>query len=368
MKIQSPKLTDFERLLIVKTSSIGDVIHALPVVSLLKNAHPSLQIGWVVRSKSSSVLEGNPNVDWLHVIADRTRTNDVTTIRNDLRQHDYQCALDMQGLFMSGLITFLSGAPVRIGLDRNREGNKVFLTHPIVPGQVGRKIGDRHAIDVLLGFVRALGVEDVPTDLPAQSYLGAGCIGEVCEEMADLVGPRIALNVGASTLYKQWPLGHWVELAGLLISTGCSVVFVGDGQDAKRVRQILDEMTTRGLLSASAQAKQCVDFSGRTSLGKLAAVLQNCSVAVSGDTGPMHLANAVGLPVVALFGSTNPLRTGPYGQKHVVLDMHLSCSPCYRKPTCDGRVDCMTAITPAAARNAVGSVLKVHSLKSAPSI
>ena len=364
MKIQCPKLADFQRILIVKTSSIGDVTHALPIVSLLKRAHPTVQIGWVVRSKSSSVLEGNPDVDWIHIISDKTRTNDLTPLRNELRRHNYQCALDMQGLFMSGLITFMSGAPVRIGLDRNREGNKVFLTHPIIPGQVGRKLGDRHAIDVLLGFVRAWGVEDIPADLPAQSYLGSAFAGAVNEEMRDLVGPRIALNIGASTKYKQWPLNYWVDLAGQLITEGCSVVFIGDSHDARNVRPIIDELSASGVLSA--QSQQCADFSGRTSLGKLAAVLENCSVAVSGDTGPLHLASAVGLPVVALFGSTSPLRTGPYGRKHIVLDMHLPCSPCYRKPTCDGRVDCMKAITPGAVRIAVNNVLRARILPGVP--
>lgn len=344
MKMSPPQLSDFNSLLVVKTSSIGDVIHALPVISLLKRSQPSLSIGWVVRNRCSSVLEGNPDIDRLHVISDRSRTGDLADIRAELRRYDYQCALDMQGLFMSGMIAFLSGAPVRIGLDRNREGNKVFLTHPIVPGMVDRKVRDIHAIDVLLGFARVLGIDPLP-ELPVQQYLGFWDKGGLVNELDGIKAPRIALNVGASSVYKRWPMEHWIELMRMLVGHGYGVVFVGDTQDSQTVRRIVAEAGNSAGESASGPS-HVVDFSGRTNLRELAVILARCSLVVSGDTGPMHLGSAVGTPIVALFGSTSPLRTGPYGNRHTVLDMHLACSPCFRRPTCEGRVDCMRGITP----------------------
>jgi heptosyltransferase-1 len=96
-----------------------------------------------------------------------------------------------------------------------------------------------------------------------------------------------------------------------------------------------------------------LDLSGKTSLRELASVLAACDAMVSADTGPMHLAVAVGTPVIALFGSTNPDRTGPYGKRNIVLTSGIACSPCYRKPTCNGRIDCMKDLTPEAVRRAV---------------
>ena len=143
---------------------------------------------------------------------------------------------------------------------------------------------------------------------------------------------------------RKWPIDHWVDLADTLIEQGHSLVFVGDAKDAEVVGQVKIKMRA---------AEPIVDVSGRTTLRELAAVLETCDALVTADTGPMHMGVAVATPTVALFGATNADRTGPYGDRNIVLNMHLSCSPCYRKPTCDGRVDCMRAITPEMAREAV---------------
>ncbi|MEO7714991.1 MAG: glycosyltransferase family 9 protein [Capsulimonas sp.] len=345
VNIQKPPLDGVKRLLIVKTSSIGDIIHALPAVEAIKKARPELSIGWVVRKRCASVLEGNPIVDALHVVPNKPTMSDLFSIRRDLHARPYDCALDMQGLGLSGLLTWLSGAPIRIGIDRNREGNAFFMTHPIVPAKLGGEHGDRHAVDILYGFSSLFGAPPLSGGFPAQHYLTDGIASDVLADVRSLSRPRIALNVGASWEYKKWPIEHWVDLAETLIEQGRSIVFVGDAKDAEVVGQVKIKMHA---------AEPIVDVSGRTtSLRELAAVLEACDVLVTADTGPMHMGVAVGTPTVALFGATNPDRTGPYGDRNIVLNMHLSCSPCYRKPTCDGRVDCMRAITPDMALEAV---------------
>lgn len=340
-----PRLDEIDRLLIVKSSSIGDIIHALPVVDAIKKARPRLTIGWVVRRRCADVLTGNPNIDHLHLVDNKPRLRDLLRLRRELRDQNYQCALDMQGLFLSGVYSWLSGARVRIGIDRNRENNKLFMTHPVVPGKPeGRGAPDRHAVDILYGFAEFLGVPIDHSEFPPQAYLSEGAPRHLLDALSGIAGVKVALNVGASSKYKQWPLHHWASLADLLIAGGATVVFVGDKRDGEFVKEVISVMR---------ESRRIVDFSGKTKLRQLASVLDACDIVVTGDTGPMHIAVAVGTPVVALFGSTNPDRTGPYGQRNIVLDMHLPCSPCYRRPTCQGRVDCMRAITPEAVIKAV---------------
>jgi ADP-heptose:LPS heptosyltransferase len=169
---RTPAIDEIDRLLIVKTSSIGDVIHALPVIEAIKKARPSLYIGWVVRRRCSGILEGNPWVDIVHVVPDKPSMADLGQIRKDLVAQQYACALEMQGLFLSGLIAKLSGAPIRIGIDRNREMNTLFLTHAVVPGKPAVKDGpDRHAVDILYGFADVLGVHVEHPEFAEQPYL-----------------------------------------------------------------------------------------------------------------------------------------------------------------------------------------------------
>jgi ADP-heptose:LPS heptosyltransferase len=151
-----------------------------------------------------------------------------------------------------------------------------------------------------------------------------------------LAKPTIALNVGASTIYKRWPAENWVGLAERLIGRGFSLILTagpGEARDADQIAQSLEHKDS------------FMNLGGRTTLPELARVLQSSDLVISGDTGPMHLAAAVGTPTIGLFGPTDPRRTGPYGSAHQTIWKQIPCSPCFRKPTCEGRVDCLRAIT-----------------------
>ncbi|MBV9848722.1 MAG: glycosyltransferase family 9 protein [Armatimonadetes bacterium] len=304
-----PLLAEIERLLIVKTSSLGDVIHALPVAQALQAARPGLTLGWVVRRRCADILRSNPAIDRLYVMENRPKLGELRRLRRTLRAEDYQMALDMQGLLLSGLITGLSGAPVRVGWDRNREANALFLTHPIVPGRLSQ-VGVRHEVDLLCGFARALGVNTELDEFPPQPYLAAEGRDKAEDWLCGLRRPCLALNIGAARAYKRWPAEHWVELGRALAERRCGLVFVGDESDAA---------LAAGIKAQLPPATNVVDVAGRTTLRELAAVLAECDLVISGDTGPMHLAVAVGTPVVALFGATDPRRHGPYGRRNTVL-------------------------------------------------
>ena len=327
-----PPLADIQRLLVVKTSSLGDVIHALPIVQAIKEAAPHLTLGWVVRRRCADILRGNPIIDHLYVMPDKPSLPELMALRRELRSARYDMALDMQGLLLSGLVTRLSGAPMRLGWDRNREANAVFLTHPLIAGK-GKQA---HEVDLLYGFAGALGVHAEHPEFTPQPYLAAGNAAKADEWLADLPRPRIALNVGASRAYKRWPVENWTQVALSLTQAGRSVVFVGDKTDAVSVAQI-----------TPALGRNYADLSGKTSLRELASVLAACDLLVSGDSGPMHLAVAVGTPVVAIFGATHPARHGPYGLRNTVLhDPVPGLIVPSKRPTEAEGAACMARITP----------------------
>jgi len=327
-----PPLIDISRLLVVKTSSIGDVIHALPVVQAIREAAPHLTLGWVVRRRCADVLRGNPCIDHLYVMPDKPSLSELLTLRASLRASRYDLALDMQGLLLSGLVTRLSGASVRVGWDRNREANALFLTHPVIPG--GAR--DRHEVDLLYGFAEALDVRAAHPEFTPQPYLAAEGAARASEWLSGLPRPRIALNVGASRAYKRWPIERWVRVARALTKQGRGVVFVGDKNDAQVVAQITPALTG-----------EYVDLAGKTTLRELASVLAACDLLVTADTGPMHIAVAVGTPVIALFGATDPARHGPYGTRNVVLhDPAPGAMAAGKRPTDETGAACMARITP----------------------
>ena len=253
-------------------------------------------------------------------------------MRRELHLARYDMALDMQGLLLSGVVTRLSGAPVRLGWDRGREANALFLTHPIIPGK-GRHA---HEVDLLYGFADALGIHNSHPEFTPQPYLAAENAAKADAWLSELPRPRVALNVGASRAYKRWPVENWRKVALSLTQAGRSLVFVGDKTDAESVAQITPALNSG-----------FIDLSGKTTLRELASVLAACDLLVSGDSGPMHLAVAVGTPVVALFGATHPERHGPYGPRNRVLhDPSPGAVTPGKRPTEAEGAACMARIAP----------------------
>lgn len=326
------------RVLLVKLSSLGDIVHALPLADALRAALPDTFLAWAVRGRFRSLLEGNPNLDTIYSLEGKG-VGALRSLRSELRTAAFDAALDAQGLLISGLVTRLSGARLRIGLDGNREGNALFLTHPVVPAR-----GRWHMVDKLLAFCDTLGIPRLPPRV--QTYLADG-EGARADELVAEAGeaPRIGLIVGASTADKAWPIGRWVELAQQLTREGVRPVLLGGAGETERAAAIVRE--ARGAVAAN--------LTGRTPLGVLASVLARCAVVVGGDSGPAHLAVAVGTPVVGLYGVTDPSRTGPaWGPAPaVVLDYNEEASPETRRPRHSAVPDAIARIPAQAAAEAV---------------
>lgn len=333
------------RVLLVKLSSLGDVVHALPLAeSLRAGLGPDAHLAWAVQERFAGLLDGNPHLNATYILQ-KKRLGPVLSLGSRLRADGFDAALDTQGLLVSGLVTRLSGAPLRIGLDRNREGNALLMTHPVV-----RARHRGHIVEKLLGFCDALGVPRLPAR--PQRYLADAEADTAATLLAgaDADGPVVGCIVGASTAEKAWPVERWSELARLLADKGARVVLLGGPGEVETARAIVGQ--TKGAVAT--------DLTGKTPLRVLAAILARCQVVVGGDSGPTHLAVAVGTPVVGLYGVTDPAMTGPcWGPAPaVVLDYaEADAPPALRRPRRPTLPDALARIPASAAAEAALSLL-----------
>ncbi|MBA3724936.1 MAG: glycosyltransferase family 9 protein [Armatimonadetes bacterium] len=319
-----------KRILIIKSSSLGDICNGLPVADILRQHKPDAHIGWVVKKPFRPIIDANPYVDKVWSFP-RGSLWGAIKLGLEIRKHKYEVCLDMQSLFVSGLIAKLSGARYRISYDSRKEGSHLFNNYPIIPS----KMRDRKAVEVMLDFPRALGLPN--PDFRPQEWLGRARRSEANALLAIVPKPFAALFVGATTPQRQWSQERWGALADQLAASGLTPVFVGGPSD---------QVAT---VSARAEMKLAsYSLVGKTDLLNLAAVIGLADVAIGGDSGPLHMAVAVGTPVVGLYGPTDPETTGPYGPSAKTMYIKQPCSPCYRNPTCGGAYFCMAAIEVAA--------------------
>ena len=316
------------KILILKPSSLGDVVQALPVLRLLKLHAPKAEIFWWIESRTAPLLEGDPDLSGLFYF-DRDRWGtpwhwgDIWKSIRELRRHHFDLVIDLQALARSGVVGWLAGGKCFVGLHDTRE-----LAHGYYDISVPRPSAQTHAVDWYLAVLRAL---NVPVHKNFEWIPRRESVAREVETMGLMNGqPSIALLPGARWENKRWPVQHFQELVAQLHARNRELRFaiLGGSFDAPLAAAI-----------ASVQPEFCVDFTGRTSLPQMVEVLRRCHLVVTNDTGPMHVAAALGKPVVGLFGPTNPMRTGPYGQINHALQRHdLPCVPCmksvcsYREP------------------------------------
>lgn len=301
--------------MIIKPSSLGDVLHALPAFHALRDLYPGAKIAWLVNREWAEVLDGQPGLNAV-VPFDRRRWGrpsrfpEVVGFVRQLRAQAYDLVVDLQGLFRSGALAALTGAPLRVGFADGREGSPLFYTLRVAVPR-----GVIHAVEKNLLLPRALGWhgEARPVRLQPDAQDRAVARGLV----AAAPRPRIALHPVTTRVTKQWPIDQFAALASMLSTRLRAAVYV-TGSEADR----------EALAPWAGAFDGTVVLAGRTSLRQLAALFEAVDCVVTNDSGPMHLAAAVGTPVVAVFGSTEPARTGPYGNGHRIIRRPLWCSPC----------------------------------------
>ena len=336
------------KVLILKPSSLGDVVQALPVLRLLKNHWRSSDIFWWIDSPLAPLLEDDPDLAGV-VRFERRRwarprhwPEMLRSIRW-LRAQHFDLVIDLQCLARSGAFAWLANGKFLIGLDETREGARGFYDLA-----VPRRSFHTHAVDWYLAVLPPLGVPVHPnfTWLPERPEIAAAV-----RNKWPAVGARwIAVQPGARWKTKRWPAGHFAELIRLLSKTFPEARFaiLGDGHD-----QPLGETV------AGAAPGRCLNLCGQTSLPEMVEWLRLSELMITNDTGPMHVAAALRKPVVALFGPTEPRRTGPYGQLENVQRLGLPCSPCFKGYcTFEKPHECLKAISPVTVSEAARSRLQ----------
>jgi 3-deoxy-D-manno-octulosonic-acid transferase/heptosyltransferase-1 len=339
--------------LIIKLSAIGDVVHSLPMLEVLRSAYPDARIDWVVEEAAADVIEEHPALDNVIVsprksLGRAAASGKITRCLGDaarfirrLRSIHYDLVIDLQGLFKSGILVGLARGRRKVGMNDSREGSRFFLSEPAFV--VDRDI---HAIDRYLTVAAGLGCDVSGWDgaLPVSER-----DREKAERMLDAAGVGeqrfIAVNPVAKWETKLWIPGRFSRLCDRIVQEmECKVVLTGGDSDKAYVEDIVSDMKM-----------PAVNLAGRTGLRELACIYERAELLVTTDTGPMHIAAAMKCPVVALFGPTSPARTGPYGTGHRVVITGAACSPCFKKKCTDSH--CMSGIGVDDVIEAVASLL-----------
>ena len=321
-------------MLIVKLSALGDVIHTLPALTTLRRHRPDAEIEWLVEDAAAELLTGHPALNRLRVLPRRSWSRSVKAgkrweairglvgFAREFRRARFDLVIDFQGLAKSGVWTWLARSPRKagygLGLPRN-EGAWLALNERHPPGSP-----EHHALDRGLRLLEALGFPRLPItyDVPVGPTDEEEALRALRAAGLDPRLPFVGINPMTRWPTKDWEAGRFAAVVDRLRAGGLPIVLTGGPGD----RTAIDELVAR-----CDRTHPVPRLDGRTSLKVLAAVYRQARVVLSTDTGPMHLAAAMGTPVVALFGPTAPWRTGPYGPGHTVLRMGLECSPCYRR-------------------------------------
>jgi lipopolysaccharide heptosyltransferase II len=343
------------RVLIIKLTSLGDVVHALPTAAALKTAFPSLSLHWVVEDRCAPLLEGHPFLDsiiiyprkeiqfllrrgkWVQVLSRLRR------LRRSLKELKADLSIDLQGLAKSGWMALMAGACHRVGCFGLKEFS--FLVSKSIPE--GR---DLHAVDRNLMVSAYLGAARAAPDFSLSIQEEESRWADTFLKQYGVTSKTalIGVQVGASLPQKRWPVKKLMDfLSQASQLSGLKILLLGDEGDHQRLRPFSD------LLSP-----EVINTTGNLSLRQLTALIRKCRLFLGADTGPLHLAVGLGLSVIGLYGADDPGKTGPYGSGHRILYKSMPCSPCFNKPVCRGRYDCMEAIEADEVLEAVRAVLK----------
>ncbi|MGL5271030.1 MAG: glycosyltransferase family 9 protein [Selenomonadaceae bacterium] len=325
-----------KNILVVKLSAIGDVIHALPVSYAIKESFPEAKVTWVVEPPAYDLLTNNPYIDEIILFEKkkfkslRGFMKQIGPFKRKLQREKYDVVLDLQGLFKSAAIAWLSHAKLKFGCANMREGSNK-ISQPVIGPNAGGHIVERY-----LDVVRKIGcqVQQVVFPMEITEREADIAIRLMKQAGADINNRYVVLAPGANWPNKRWPTKFFAQVADWLYNKNIIPVVIGGG--------VVDERLA-GEIASGAEIPP-VNLVGKTTLKQLAYIIKNAQAVIGGDTGPVHLAAGLNIPVTMLMGPTDANRNGPYGQTENALEVDCDCRYCWKRE-CRLQRDCLEQIS-----------------------
>lgn len=343
----------YPRILIVRLSSIGDVLHATPVATALKRAFPCCHITWIVSRTPSSLLLDNPNIDRVFIwsredfeaAAANRQIGQLRKLWHRLKkfyhEEQFDLALDIHGLFLSGAITAASKAPRRIGMANTRELNRYFMTELAPPPN------DPHVIRRYLSILAPLGIHQADE---AMTLVIPAHLQDFAKPFLTALGVNLKKKILLINMKTSWPSKNWnnENFAKLitLLPPNVEPILCGSPHDLDAAAEV-KHLCARPLF----------DVTGKTTLLELAALLKQADLLLSGDTGTLHMATAVGTRTIGLWGPTKPEVYGPLGPGHVAIRSNHPCIACHKTKCRLPENVCLQSIRPERINRQIGALL-----------
>lgn len=304
----------YKNILITKPSSLGDIVLALPALTALHRSFPDAKISWLVRPEFAPLLENHPHLTEI-IVFDRKLLGkawfhsgafgSLVSLVRRLRRSKFDVVFDFQGLLRTASLARLSGCKKRFGMANAREFASIFYTH-----KIPQDIDCIHMVDYYLKIIKAAGATELDVEFVfPQNPKAPDSVGRLLASH-EVPNDNYAVFVPSSAHRdKCWPAERFAALAEKISSQfGTSIVVTGSASEAGIIESLKEKANA-----------PIVSLAGKTSLSELIALLEGARVVISNDTGPGHIAAALGVPIVLLFGRTNPYRLTPYGRKHCIM-------------------------------------------------
>ena len=364
------------KILLVRFSALGDVIQTLPVLSMLRDGFPEARIGWAIDTELAPMVEGHPALDYLHRCSRKSwaqallrpkrwlaATSDFRAFVDEVRAVNYDVAIDAQGLFKTALLPVLAGIKRRIGYQHGREFSSIFYTEQHVRRGEYFDPAVFH-LEHMAKLAHSIGADDLHYAVhpPAISEAARQRISALLDHAFDREAAMIAISPATQWSSKHWPEERWIELLSrLLLETDLNVIFQGAPGDAALTQRIV-HANPRELVRG-----RVVDLCMKVPIADMYALYERVQAAVGPDSAPLHIAGAVGVPVlIGIYGPTGYRRTPPIGSPQIRLlssEGQLPCQPCHKRVCPLGTTECMLRIQPSEVFQALLSALSQAGIK-----
>ncbi len=347
------------KILLVRFSALGDVIQTLPVLSMLRDSFPEARIGWAIDTELAPIVEGHPALDYVHRCSRKSWSQallrpqrwlaairDFKAFVNEVRAVGYDVAIDAQGLFKTALLPVLAGIPRRIGYKHGREFSSIFYTEQHVRRGAYFDPAVFH-LEHMGQLARSIGATDLHYSVapPAVPEAARQRVAALLNGAFESDAPIVVVSPATQWASKHWPEEYWIELGSrILAETDLNLLFQGGPSDSTLTQKII-----RGT-SPELAAGRVADVCGKVPIADMYALHQRASAAIGPDSAPLHIAGAVGVPVlIGIYGPTGYRRTPPIGSPVIRLlssEGQLSCQPCHKRVCPLGTTECMLRIQP----------------------